>query len=427
MLTGYNLIYFGPEKWDGLWRNRHQLMTIFAQRNRVLYVEPRAYLRPTFRRWRQGKLRWTELCEPRLTKVQENLHVYHPPVFMPISGQPPLREILEFTDRWMLRRAMKQLGLQSPLIWLSRPSMIGRVGQFNEKMVIYHVVDEYAAYGGVRRDSRDIIQEQERQLLQLADLVIVVSQPLLEAKKPYNPNTHLVPNAVNYEAFAEILNKRSARPSDIAAVPRPVIGYSGLISRRLDLALLIQLAEAHPEWSLVFVGATATPGDSLLKRLKALPNVYFLGPKPVTSVPRYVSAFDVALIPYRLTEETRHASPLKLYDYLACGKPVVTVDIPAARPYAHLIKIVSEPSQFVVAIERALIEPQDDLIAERQAIAAENSWTQRVAQISHLIRLTLEAHEGRQVSELCPTQTKRMFISHKGDPFVIRADQQKSS
>jgi glycosyltransferase involved in cell wall biosynthesis len=403
MLTGHNLVYFGPEPWAGLWRNRHQLMTVFAQHNRVLYVEPRACLRPTLRRWREGKIRWTELRKPRLTKVQENLYVYHPPAFIPMSGRSPLREILEFTDRWMLRRAMKRLELQSPLIWLSRPSMLGRVGQFNEKMVIYHVVDEYAAYGDKSGASRDAIRQRDQQLLQLADLVIVVSQPLLEARKPYNPNTHLVPNAVNYEGFAETLNNQQAQPDDIAAIPRPVIGCSGLISRRLDLALLIELAEAHPEWSLVFVGAVATTrDDSLLKRLRTLSNVYFLGLKPVTSVPRYVSAFDVALIPYRLTEDTRRASPLKLYDYLACGKPVVTVDIPAVRHYAHLIQIVSEPSQFAAAIERSLTEPQDDCVVQRQAVAAENAWTQRVIQISHLIRSTLEAREGCQASEPRP-------------------------
>jgi glycosyltransferase involved in cell wall biosynthesis len=398
-----------------MWRNRQQLMSVFARHNRVLYVEPRAYLRAAVRRWRQGETGWNDLREPRLTKVQENLHVYHPPVFIPISGRSPLREVLEFTDRWMLRRAMKRLELQSPLVWLSRPSMVGRVGQFDEKMVIYHVVDEYSAYGDKSGALRGLIREQERRLLQLADLVIVVSQPLLEAKKPYNPNTHLVPNGVDYEAFVEIMSNQQVPPSDIAAVPRPVIGYSGLVTRRLDLASLAQLAEAHPEWSLAFVGAEATAlGDPLLERLKALPNVYFLGPKPVTDVPRYVSAFDVALIPYRLTEETRHASPLKLYDYLACGKPIVTADIPAVGPYAHLVQVVSEPSQFAAAIERSLAEPKDDRIAQRQAVAAENTWTQRAAQISRLICSTRASRGGCWLNEPHVMRAKGNLLAHRG-------------
>jgi len=391
MLTGHNLVYFGPEKWDGLWRNRHQLMSVFAQRNRVLYVEPRTYLRSALCHWVRGSF-WIELDQPRVTRMQGNLYVYHPPTFLPISGRSPLREILNFADNRMLYQTIKRLGMQSPLVWLSRPSMVDRVGQFNEKMVIYHVVDEYSAYGDVNETVREVIQDDERQLLRLADLVIVVSQPLLDAKQPYNSNTHLVLNAVNYEAFTEILSRQQVQPDDIVSIPRPIVGYSGLISRRLDLPLLIQLAKAHPEWSLVFVGAVtaATGSDPKFKHLKALPNVFFLGPKPVTSVPLYVAAFDVGLIPYSMAEEARHTSPLKLYDYLACGKPVVSVDIPAVRLYANLIHIVSAPSQFAAAIERALTEPQDDYVVQRKAVAAENTWTQRAEQISQLICLTCD-------------------------------------
>jgi glycosyltransferase involved in cell wall biosynthesis len=403
MLEGQYLVYFGPEPWEGLWRNRHQLMSVFARRNKVLYVEPRIYLRSLrslFTRRGREKIGRSQTWRPRLTKARENLYVYGPPALTPISGRPPLRELLDYVDRGLLRRAMKRLGLQSPFIWLSRPSMIGRIGQFDERMVIYHVVDEYAAYGDMSGAAREIVQEQERQLLRLADLVIVVSQPLLEAKKPYNSNTHLVPNAVNYEAFVEILNNQPTQPADLAAIPRPVIGYSGLISSRLDFALLTQLAGAHPEWSWVFVGSVkGAQDDPMLKRLQGLSNVYFLGPKPIASVPYYVSGFDVALIPYRLTEETRNASPLKLYDYLACGKPVVSVDVPAVRPYAHLVQIVPGPAQFESAIETSLSEPEDGRVAQRRAVVAAQTWTQRAAHISDLIRQTLETREDCRASE----------------------------
>ena len=174
---------------------------------------------------------------------------------MPISGRAPLRDLLEFTNRHMLRGVMKSLGMRAPLIWFSRPSVANHVGQFGEKLVIYHVVDEYTAYDGMSEGARQRLQDQERRLLKQADLVIVVSDSLLRAKRPFNKQTYLVPNGVDYRAYTCALDSNQAPPADIAALPKPLIGYSGLIAARLDLVLLRDLAEAHPEWSLALMGA----------------------------------------------------------------------------------------------------------------------------------------------------------------------------
>jgi glycosyltransferase involved in cell wall biosynthesis len=359
----------------------------------VLYIEPRAYLKPTLRRWRQGQLGRSDLCRPRLTTVQENLYVYRPPALLPISGRPPLSNVLDATDRWMVRRVMKRLGLRSPLVWLSRPSMISRVGQFDALLTIYHVVDEYTAYAGEDEASREIIRRQERSLTRLVDLIVVVSENLLNAKRPLNPHTYLVPNGVDYPAYARVMDSDEPPPADIAGLPRPRIGYSGLIAARLDLALLRSIAVAHPEWSLVLVGAVdARHAAPELATLQRMPNVHFLGVKDIAQVPRYVRAFDVCLIPYAVNERAQHASPLKLYDYLAAGKPIVTTAFAAAEPFRDVVSIVDSREAFVRGIEQALSETNGHLAAQRRRIAAENTWEQRAEQLSAIVQSCLAAH-----------------------------------
>jgi glycosyltransferase involved in cell wall biosynthesis len=391
MLKGQNIIYFGPESWEGLWRNRHQLLSVFARENRVLYVEPRVFFRTALQRLRHKPLKWTEIRKPKLTQALENLYIYHPPVFLPISGRSPLRDLLEFANRHMLRGVVKSLGMCTPLIWFSRPSVVDHVGNLDKKLVIYHVVDEYTAYEGMSEGARRRLQDQEQRLLRQADLVIVVSDSLMRAKQPFNKQTYLVPNGVDYPAYSHALDSNQAPPADIAALHKPLIGYSGLIAARLDLVLLRDLVQAHPEWSLVLVGAIDDrycAGE--LNELRHMPNVHFLGRKDIDQVPYYIKAFDVCLIPYRVDERAQHASPLKLYDYLAAGKPVVTTDYAAARPFRDVIRIVESRGAFISAVEDCLSE-DGRLIVERRRIAADNTWEKRVEQLSCIIESRLAA------------------------------------
>jgi len=387
MLVGYDLVYFGPERWAGLWRNRHQLMTIFARRNRVLYVEPRAYLRPTLRRWQRGEIKWAELRRSRLAQVRENLYVYCPSPLTPISGRSPLQEVLDLADRWMLWRTMHSLGWRAPVVWLSRPTMFNRMGQFNAALTIYHVVDEYTAYGDGNLASRELIREQEQRLLQRVDLVIVVSENLLRSKRPLNQHTYLVPNGVDYSRYAKVMDSDAPPPADIVHLPRPVIGYSGLIAARLDMALLREIALSRPEWSLVLIGAVDDRYCAAeWLTLRQMPNVHCLGIKEVDLVPRYIKAFDVCLVPYTLSERADNASPLKLYDYLAAGKPIVTTAFAAADAFREVVRIADSNEAFIRHIEAALSEKDDDLPAKRRRIAADNTWERRVEQLSDIIQ-----------------------------------------
>lgn len=397
MLQGHDLIYFGPGRWDGLWRNRHHLLSRFARCNRVLYVEPATDLR-TFRElWRTGRMGpnelWRELRQSRLTQLQPNLYIYHSPTYLPVSGRFPLNRLTWQVWTAALRATLRRFGFHRPLLWLSRPEMAHLIGRFAERLVIYHVVDEYTAYQSVTPEEAQELRAAETQMLRRADLVVVVSPQLLEAKQAFNSHTYLVPNGVDTAAF-EI---SAPVPTDLQPVPAPRLVYAGLIGARLDLKLLMDLMRRRPDWSLVLIGQenpTGTAGK--LEELHRLANVYFLGLKPAQQVPAYLLACSVCLLPYARNREAHYIDPLKLYEGLAAGMPVVATPIPALRPHAGIVRLAESVADFELAVESALAERRSAKAAElarrRRGVAAANTWEMRVEKISALIEAKLGAN-----------------------------------
>jgi len=392
VIEGHDIVCCAPDPWHSIWRNRQQIMSILAQENRILFVEPRQYLRPTLAAFRQGELGLGDLGRPLVAPVLPGLWRFQYPVYAPISGRPPLSEWTARLQVRALRQAMRRLGFATPLLWLYRPDDRDLVGRLDERLVIYHVVDEYSAYEEGYEDQvapgkRRALQERERKLLAQADLVFAVSRPLWEAKRQFNPHTYLVPNGVNFRAFNSAVG--TPPPPDLAALPRPRIGYAGNINEKVDLLLLRRLAESRPDWSLVLIGPVSLRFDRhLLDRLR-LPNVHFLGQKDVGDLPRYVAGLDVCLMPYKRNEWTRHISPLKLYEYLACGKPIVSTGIPAAREFKALLYLAEEPEAFLSLVEQALAEADPALPEAREQEASRHTWQQRVEQMSSLVEEAL--------------------------------------
>ncbi len=394
MLEGESILCFAPDLWSDIWRNRHHLLTVFAERNRVLYVEPRTYLRETIRDLLAGRFPWRDIWRERVTRVRPNLYVYHNLPCAPISGRFPLRELTAGLRRSSLRRQMRRLGMAEPILWLCRPEMSDLIGQWGEKLVLYHVVDEYSAYEGVA--DREQARRREHELLRRADVVITTAPALYESKRPFNRHTYLVPNAVNYDAFAQVMGTDAPAPADLSALPPPRIGYVGAVNAKLDLRYFCAIAGAYPAASVVIVGPVIIPAeDPELRWLRGMPNVHFLGQKPVEQVPHYIKGLDVCLLPYRQNEWTRHISSLKLYEYMACEKPVVASDVPAAREFAELVYIIQEPAEAVPAVGRALNGHPEEIRRRQRQVAQQNTWRQRAEMISDIIAGVLEEKRRR--------------------------------
>ncbi|HUT15818.1 MAG TPA: glycosyltransferase [Anaerolineae bacterium] len=404
MIEGHDIMCFAPGPWDDIWRNRHHIMTRLARANRVLYVEPWPYMRPTLCRLRDGGIGVSDMVRGgQLHQAFTNLYVYQPPLWTPRTDRFPLGSITRTIYFGLLRRVLRRLRFQRPILWLFLPDMEVFIGHFGEQLVIYHIVDEYSGYAGVSDSWRPVLRRMEEQLARRVDLVFVTSPTLLERKRRLNERVFLVPNAVDYEAFSAILGNEAQPPDDVAAIPSPIAGYVGAINDKVNLHLLVQVARRRTDWSLVLVGPAAVTDDEgqrALKMLEALPNVYLLGRKTVEDVPRYIAACDVCLLPYRVNEWTRSIDALKLYEYLACGKPVVATDVPAARRFSEFVMVAADEAEFAIGIDAALSEDGPVMQARRRAVAAQHTWDQRVELLSAGIEERLGKHTGCQRDEV---------------------------
>lgn len=390
MLSGESLLVFAPGPWDDMWRSRHQIMSRLARRNTVLWVEPRPTLRQVLRR-RPGVA--TALL-PAVRHIGEGLHVFGGPATLPSTGPGPLKRLANQRYHGALTAAMTRLGMAQPILWLYLPEMVAIIGEYGERLVVYHVVDEYSEYSGVPRDYVQHIRNCEAQMLRRADVVIATAPALLESKSRISSHVHLVPNAVDYEGFQKIL-ATSSPPATLAALPRPLIGYVGAISDKVDFELLLQIAAGRPDWSLVLVGKTggfSGPDTARMAKLRSMANVHIYDAVPVDDVPRYMAACDVCLLPYKINERTRNISALKLYEYLACGKPVIASNVAAVQEGAGAVTVAGS-DDFVAAIAAAL---HDDPAAaqRRRDVAAGNTWQQRVESISAIIETALAGKRG---------------------------------
>ena len=334
MLAGHSLVYFAPEKWDGLWRNRQQLMSVFARQNRVLYVERRPHLRQALAGFRRGKLDRSDLRGPSLQQISKNLFVFRYPIWAPISGCFPLGQLTRIIRRLSIRKALRKLRMSQPIVWFSHPDMVDLVHEIPQaRLLLYHVVDEYTAYSDQTPTSRRLTEEREKEMMALVDAVIVVSEKLYEAKRTIKANTYLVPNGVNYRAYTAALAE-AYLPDSLRAIRPPRLGYSGLIGDKLDLNMLRELAQENPEWSLVFLGEVRVSQQAeTWQKLLGMQNVHYIGLVKISQVPHFLKGFDAGLVPYLQNRHAEHISPLKIYDYLAAGLPVASMDIPAARKF----------------------------------------------------------------------------------------------
>nr|MBC7244129.1 glycosyltransferase [Chloroflexota bacterium] len=398
MIEGHDILCFAPGPWDDIWRNRHQIMTRLARANRVLYIEPWPELRPVLRRLRSGELALRDMRGPCLKQVQQNLYVYQPPLWAPRAGRFPLNAITETLYMALLQRTLRRLHVQQPILWLFMPDMEVFIGRFNEKLVIYHIVDEYAGYSGISASWRPVMERMEQQLACRVDLVFVTSPTLLERKRQLNERIFLVSNAADYEAFASVLEGPTRIPFDMASISRPIAGYIGAINEKIDLSLLARIAQNCLDWSLVLVGPIAIKDEEslwALNVLQALPNVHFLDRKKVEEVPYYIAACDVCLLPYRINEWTKNIDSLKLYEYLACAKPVVATDVPAAQRFSQFVKIARSDTEFITSMNSALKEDSPALRMERRRIAAQHTWEKRVNELSDAIEARLQERQLR--------------------------------
>jgi len=378
-MVGQNIVCFAKD-WDENPTSNNHVMRLLGRHNRVLWLNSITTRTPNLRSRRDLKKILAKLLSfargPR--HVADGLWVYTP-VVLPF----PHSTLATRLNRWILKASLAVLRRRLRIgnhfqLWVFLPTAAKYVGTLGESLIVYYVTDQYAKFGYV--DAAEVAAN-DKALCEKADVVFATAQSLVDDRLCLNRETHLSRHGVDYELFASALDDATVVPPDIAALPKPVLGYYGAIERWLDFELIEQLARRHPNWSIALIGQTLTD----VSRLRALPNVHFLGRKSHSELPAYCKGMSVGLIPHQVNELTVHMNPIKLREYLSAGLPVVSVDLPEVRAYDRDCRIAGNYDDFDRAVQEAITRDSPDARRIRSNGMRSETWERRVAQIGKLV------------------------------------------
>jgi glycosyltransferase involved in cell wall biosynthesis len=377
-----------PDQWCERWQPRHQVLTRISRYFHVVWVNP---AQP----WRHN-LKWRR-AGASLPREFPALTVYDPEVWLPTLFRP--RVLADVTFRERLRRAnglLSRKGVSKRILSIWRPDFDLALDWLHCDASCYHVDDEYTF-----STSDCPIEPREARLLTRVDQVFVTSPGLMDRKGMFNPNTQLMPNGVDFHAYS----RPHPEPSDLAAIPRPRIGYTGWLKKQLDWPLLLELSERHPDWSFVFVGDQSPHPEiqAPIEAMKRRPNVYMLGGKPTEALSSYPQHFDVCLMPYAANDYTKYIYPLKLHEYLAAGRPTVGTRIRSLEKFSNLVGLVETCDGWSAEIQKALSpeasSPHNKRV--RQAVAEQFDWDLIVGQVVRILAQRLGPEYEERAESIC--------------------------
>ncbi len=377
-LRGHDLLCFSHD-WSGDPLSKNHIMRTLARDNRVLWVNSIGYRAPVASKADISRAikKLAAAFEP-VREVERNIFTLNP-LAIPVYGRPGVCEFNRHFLRWQVKRAMRGLGFSRPINFVFNPTAALIAGALDEDKLIYYCVDEYKAFTGVAANS---LAAMEERLCRRADLVIVSSDELYKSKVRFNPNTYLIRHGVDFEHFRRALDPQVSVPAELGALPRPVIGFHGLIADWVDIELLGRIAQTFSSGSLALVGRATTD----VSALKRTPNAHFLGQKPYSALPNYCKGFDVAINPFRINELTLNANPLKVREYLAAGLPVVSTPVPEVVRMKHC-RIGVGYEEFTREIRLAMDNPGPS--AARSELMRNESWEAKVDELRNLLANSL--------------------------------------
>jgi glycosyltransferase involved in cell wall biosynthesis len=387
-LAGRDIVCVGFNDWDAeVWTNQHHLMARLAADNQVLFIESLGLRRPTLagrdvRRMARRAARGLEGPRVVATRDSGNRLRVLSPLVLPAHSSPLARRANAFLLPRLVGRATRRLGMSEPILWAYVPQAQLLVDRLRPRLVIYHCVDDIAAHP--RIDSASF-EAAERSFARRADLVLASSAPLAERMRRLGCSVHYLPNVADVDLFATARGSGPTDPS-MAALPEPRIVFTGVIAAtKIDFPLLVELAGLRPDWSIVLVGPVGL-GDPLTDTsdLAGLPNLHLVGPRRYAELPAVLRAAQAAIIPYQLNQLTASIFPMKVYEYLAAGLPVVATALPSLQGVDG-ISFADGAAEMAARLDRVMAEDGPGARTARARLAEGHSWSTRVQEIAALI------------------------------------------
>jgi UDP-galactopyranose mutase len=361
------LICFSHLRWNFVFQRPQHLMCRFAREMDVIFWEEPVETAP----------KETAFLQVREAENAPNVRIVvpHLPQGMPEDArEAALKRLLD----------AHLASVRGPLIaWYYTPMMLPFSKHVTPDVTVYDAMDELSKF----KFAPEHLLDYEQELIDRADLVFTGGSSLYEAKKDRHASVHCFPSSVDRAHFCKS-RARQFDPADQEDLPKPRLGFYGVIDERFDTELLAKAAEMRPDWSFVMVGPVVKISDEDLPKR---PNIHYLGPKTYAELPAYLSGWDVALMPFAMNESTQFISPTKTPEYLAGGKPVVSTPIKdVVRHYGELegVKIASTAEEFVAACEEALKlahDPESGWLAEADLMLSSSSWDTTQARMAGLI------------------------------------------
>jgi len=361
--SSYDVICFPITAWDFRFQRTGQLLRQFVRHgHRVFYIDISV--------GRHDQQILISRLEPGIHQVRlsasRELKIYGQTI-----DDQALGDLVEackaLRDRVRIGEAVSLVGFP---FWAKLADRLRTVYGFK---IAYDCMDDHRGFGNIAEE----VLQQEDELAKSADLLVVSSEGLqrIFAVKGHLPL--LIRNATDFDHF------NSLPPNDLLrGLSKPIIGYYGAIAEWFDSDLIEHAAIHRPEWNFVLIGRTV---GARIRGLRGLPNVHFLGEQPYESLPQYLYHFDVCCIPFQLNDLTRSTNPVKFYEYLSSGKPIVSVDLPELRPYREHLYVAHSPDDFLAKLECAVAENERGLAEKRIAFARENSWEERFERLARSI------------------------------------------
>lgn len=346
-----NLICFCHLRWNFVYQRPQHLMTRLQSLAQVHL-------------WEDPMFEPAQSAELKQVTTPEGVRILTPVLPAGISEQE-----IASTQRDLLNAYISEHKIDSFLAWYYTPIALGFSDHLSPEVIIYDCMDELSAFLGAPQG----LIEQEQRLFERADVVFAGGASLYASKKSQHENVHLFPSSIDRAHFGAGRQQQND-PPDQVAIPRPRIGFFGVLDERLDQELLRQVAADHPEWNFVLIGPVVKVNPDQLPRAH---NLHYLGQKSYAELPKYLANWDVAILPFARNAATRFISPTKTPEYLAAGKRVVSTPIhDVVKPYEELglVRIGHDAQEFGAAIEQSLADEDARWIEHVDSFLAKTSW-----------------------------------------------------
>lgn len=381
MIKNEIFIIFADTDWGYIPVNKHQFALGISKYSKVIFIKKKLEISLRNLTALPNVLRKI-IC--RVNKLNHNLTLYKP-IGLPFAWYSVIRRVEKRMLTWDIRRIV---GKQRPIVLYYHPLQIEYLKTFNEKISVYHCVDESTYDYHDERLPQNIV-DAERILISSTDLAIFVSDPLRQRKKDSLQDSYVVPSGYNEELFSYKEEKKTDVPEELKELKHPIIGITGTLLDQLDLKIVLYLAQKNPAYNFVYLGPTGGDQDDTFYALVGSNNVHFLGYRTPYDVPRYVSKFDVCIMPHKKNVLNFSASPIKVFEYLALGKPVVSTPFPSLTELDHVIHFADGEEDFNNLLKQAIDDDNEYARLKRIEAVKEFTIESRVKQFLSIIETYL--------------------------------------